>query len=180
MKEELSALIDAELDELEERRVLNALANDPELRRTWGRYHLIRAAVTRQLGALAPADLPERVLAQLNTEPVAAPSLRFWPLAGGFAAAASLAAIAILGLQALREPSVPNVVTPLAVAPTSVPTSPTAPATEVASTTAGAPATMNSEERLSRYLVGHNEFMPTAGIGSMFPYVRVVAHGPDK
>lgn len=178
MKEKLSALIDAELDELEEWRVLDALATDPELRRTWGRYHLIRAAVTRQLGTLAPSDLPERVLVQLDTEPAVAASLRFWPLAGGFAAAASLAAVAILGLQALRGPTDPTAVTPLAVAPTSA--SAPAPTTEVASAAPVAPATANSEERLSRYLVGHNEFMPTAGMGSMLPYVRVVAHGPDK
>ena len=178
MKEKLSSLIDDELDELDERRVLNALATDAELRRTWGRYHLIRAAVTRQLGTMTGSDLSDRVLARLDAEvPAAAPALRFWPLAGGFAAAASLAAVAILGLQTLRGPTGVAPVTPLAVAPS--------PITELAVSTATAPSpaensVKNSEERLSQYLVGHNEFMPTAGMGSMLPYVRVVAHSPDK
>ncbi len=170
MKEKLSALIDDELDELDERRVWNALAGDAALRRAWGRYYLIRAAVTRQLATLAPLDLPERILARLDGEREADPRpwLRFWPLAGGFAVAASIAAVAILGMQALRGPTTAS---SLAVAP--------AP-TEVASAASTASPQKDSEDRLSLYLVGHNEFMPTAGMGSMLPYVRVVAHNPDK
>lgn len=176
MKEKLSALIDDELDDLDERRVLNALGADAELRRAWGRYHLIRAAMTRQLSALAAPDLPERIMARLQESDAAVPypSLRFWPLAGGFAVAASVAAIAILGIQALRGPVLPGTASALAVAPSAI--------NEVAS--AAVPASSseptNSDDRLSLYVVGHNEFMPTAGMGSMLPYVRVVAHSADN
>lgn len=173
MREKLSALIDDELDDLDERRVLNAVAADAELRRAWGRYHLIRAAMARQLTALASPDLPERILTRLEAEveAVVRPSLRFWPLAGGFAVAAAMVAVAILAVQAWRGP-VPGAVAPLAVAPTAV--------TEVASAAPAPSPEENSKDRLSLYLVGHNEFMPTAGMGSMLPYVRVVAHGSDK
>lgn len=172
MKEKLSALVDGELDQLDERRVLDALADDIELRRTWERYHMVKAAVTRQLGMLAPPDLPERILARLDGDVAeSAPGLRLWPMAGGLAAAASVAAIALLGWQALSGPNQPLAVPPTAVAQTPTENPPTV------TPTSPAPG---SEDRLSRYLVGHNEYMPTAGMGSMLPYVRVVAHGPDK
>lgn len=194
MKEKLSAFIDAEIDELDERRVLNALRDDAELRRAWERYHVIRAAVTRQLGAVLPPDFAERVRARIEADGQAetAPPLRLWPLAGGFAAAALVAGAAFLGAQMLRAPSSP--LAPLAVAPpanevassqVNVATAAATPA-ELAAVAAEAPASEApsaaveaSAGRLDAYLVGHNEFMPTAGMGSMLPYVRVVTHRPD-
>lgn len=175
MKEDLSALVDAELNGLDERRVLQALKGDAELRGAWERYHLIKSAVTRQLGVLAPPGLPERVLARLDPDANAAgaaSALRFWPLAGGFAAAASLAAVALLGLQTLRDPT--GAVTISSVAITANDAAPTESADAAA-----LPVTL-PEERLNLYLVGHNEFMPTASMGNMLPYVRVVAHHPDR
>ncbi len=171
MTEKLSALMDSALDDLDERRTLRALADDLELRGTWERYHLIRAAMTRQLSVLAEPGLPQRVLARLDApgERMAQAPLRFWPLAGGFAAAASVAAIAIVALQVIQEPSDP--VAPVAVA---------AKANPIASNATSIPAANDSEERLYLYLVGHNEFMPIAGIGGMLPYARVVAHTQDK
>ena len=47
MKEKLSALVDNELDDLDERRVMAALEKDADLRRTWERYHLVRSALHR-------------------------------------------------------------------------------------------------------------------------------------
>jgi sigma-E factor negative regulatory protein RseA len=177
MKEKLSALIDAELDELDERRTLKALADDGKLRSTWERYHLIRAVMTRQLEALAAPGLAERVMARLDdgTRRIAAPPLRFWPLAGGFAAAASVAAIAILTFQAIEQPSAPSGAPTAAVASTAGGSPPV-----TATVTPAVMATSDPEERLDLYLVGHNEFMPIAGIGGMLPYVRVVTHNQDK
>lgn len=171
-EEKLSALMDAELDELNERSLLQALSRDVELRRAWGRFHAIRAAMTRQLDVLAALDLPERVMARLEREvqPAADAALRFWPLAGGFAAAASVAAIAILAVQTLQQPTgAPAGGSPVAVAATGAQVASGAGATLV-------PVTNDSAERLNLYLFGHNEFMPTGGMGGMLPYVRVVAH----
>lgn len=145
------------------------LRQDAALRAIWERYHLIRAAMTRQLGVLAAPGLPERVMVAIETNPEpVAKSLRFWPLAGGFAAAASVAAIAILGLQTLQTPTTPVVVAgPVTAVPVAAaPNPPERPAPSPA---------LTAEEKLNRYLVGHSEFMPTAGMGSMLPYVRVVA-----
>lgn len=191
MNEKISALVDAELDELDERRVLGALKDDPALRCTWERYHLIRAAMRQQLNILAPSDMAERVQARLETEQQveAAPALRFWPLAGGFAAAAAVAVVAVFGLQTLRGPEAPQTGIPAATVAVQDVTPAAAPVATVA-VEGGAPAVANTvsaavpaparDERLNAYLVGHNEFMPTSGMGNMLPYVRVVADNPDS
>lgn len=171
MNEKLSALVDSELNELDERRVLESMKNDLALRCSWERYHLIRAAMTRQLSVVVSPGMSERVRVQLESEQQAATALRFWPLAGGFAAAASVAVLAIFGLQTLREPGAPlntatvavNANAPIAATPVSASAAPLTP-----------------DERLDAYLVGHNEFMPTGGMGNMLPYVRVVADTPDR
>ena len=185
MREKLSALIDAELDELEERRVLNALHDDAELRRTWERYHVIRSAVTRQLGTVLAPGFAERVRARLEAEgQETARQVRLWPLAGGFAAAALVAGAAFLGAQMLRAPSSP--LAPLAASPSApesaapVNVAATAPTPEPVAAAAETPVPAAAPgDRLNAYLFGHNEFMPTAGMGSMLPYVRVVTHRPD-
>jgi sigma-E factor negative regulatory protein RseA len=197
MNERISALIDDELDELDQRRVLDALKNDAGLRGTWERYHVIRAALNHQLSFLASPGLPERVRARLEAESDrTAASLRFWPLAGGFAAAASIAVVAIVSVQALRAPTASVGAMPPAVAinaetpvsPAAVAINTEAPLPAVASggkpaiatpVEATAPA-RNPGEQLHYYLVGHNEFMPTGGMGNMLPYVRVVVDSQDK
>ncbi|BAU48223.1 anti-sigma factor antagonist [Sulfurifustis variabilis] len=162
MKEKLSAFIDAELTELEERHVLAALASDAELRSAWERYHLIRAAMMRQVSMLAPAGLAERVVLGIAEQPVKRATPKYWHYAAGAGVAATVAALAIFGLQTLHRPAIPGVPSLARInAPASQPGPPTA-------------------QGLNPYLVGHSEFMPTAGMGGMLPYVRVVTLDPDK
>lgn len=198
MSEKVSALIDDELDELDQRRVLDAMKNDAELRGTWERYHVIRAALNHQLSVVVSPGLAQRVRARLEAEADrTAASLRFWPLAGGFAAAASIAVVAIVSVQALRAPTAPVGAMPAVAINADAPVPPAAvainaeapvPAAVVTSddkspvvtpVNAAASAT-KSQDQLHYYLVGHNEFMPTGGMGNMLPYVRVVADGQDK
>lgn len=180
-KEQLSALMDAELDELNERRLLRSL--DAESRATWERYHLIRSAMTGRLDSLAEPGLPDRVMARLDQEVIENHRLRFWPLAGGFVAAASVAAVALFALQTFQQPIEPASMQTANVAGTTALPSRASTVANSAPTTqaASAPASVTtSDDRLNPYLVGHNEFMPTAGMGGMLPYVRVVAHQQDK
>jgi sigma-E factor negative regulatory protein RseA len=175
MKEKLSAFIDAELSEHEERQVLQGLTTDAELRGTWERYHLIRAAMTGQLEALAPNGLVERVAARLADEP-RRQTLRSWPLAGGFVAAASLAALSIVGVQNFVASPPPIVAAAPAKSTAAAPV-----AAAVANPTPTSTAkTVSPGERLNVYLVGHNEFMPTTGMSGMLPYARVVTYDSDK
>ena len=67
LKQSLSALIDNEADELELRRVLNA-SNDPELRASWSRYQIARAAMHNEPFS-AKIDLSASIMAAIDAEP---------------------------------------------------------------------------------------------------------------
>ncbi len=67
LKQSLSALIDDESDELELRRILNA-SHDPELRASWSRYQIARAAM-HNAPFSANIDLSANIMAAINAEP---------------------------------------------------------------------------------------------------------------
>lgn len=67
LKQSLSALMDNEADELELRRVLNA-SNDPELRASWSRYQIARAAMHNEPFS-AKIDLSPSIMAAIDAEP---------------------------------------------------------------------------------------------------------------
>jgi len=67
LKQSLSALIDNEADELELRRVLNASA-EPELRDSWSRYQIARAAMHNE-PLYAQVDLSAGIMAAIDAEP---------------------------------------------------------------------------------------------------------------
>ena len=58
LNESLSAAIDGEADELELRRVLNAVDEDPYLRAKWQRLHLIGGVMRRQTPSVVGSRLP--------------------------------------------------------------------------------------------------------------------------
>ncbi len=168
MNEKLSAYMDNELDELETRRLLAALAGDEALRAAWGRYHLAGAVLRRE--PLAPADVAARVAAQLRTQtrprPAWQPLVR---LTGQLALAASVAAIAIVGAQWWLKPAGEP---PATVAQNA------APPVEYLRARGSRWDTNQREKEntLNAYLVEHNEFALTSGVSGMLPYVRVVGY----
>lgn len=111
-KESLSALFDGEADELEMRRLLSGL--DAESTARWQRYQLIGDAA-RNVLAVSRLDISvvDAVAAQLAVEPVvlAAPAAKkreHWlkPVLG-FASAASIAFVAVLGVQSMNRSAMP-------------------------------------------------------------------------
>ena len=170
MNEKLSAFVDNQLSELEERRLLAELERSDDLRARWGRYHMIRAALRREVEQFAPLNLRVAIAAALTAE--ANPNDRrkgdrrrfafnVGKTVGGLAIAATVATIAILNLPATVTPEA----APATVAQTD--------ATPAASATAPMlPA--QAPHPLNAYLREHNEFAPTAGMGNMLPYVRTV------
>lgn len=181
MKEQLSALVDNELDELEERRVLAALQGDPTLRNIWERYHLVRAALRQDLEIVVAHDLAERVAQRIAAEPSTAVAFQrrhITRLIGTLAIAASVATIAIAGVQWFQQPTP----MPLLIA-ANTPASKPAPApVQVihSGTTRWDTKEPEAENALNAYLVEHDEFASTAGIGGMMPYVRVVSYDNDN
>ncbi len=174
MKEKLSALVDNELDDLDERRVMAALEKDTDLRRTWERYHLLRSALHQELDAFVPPDMAERVAAQISMEPVNTGSFRRQKMAryaGTLAIAASVATIAIASVQWFNRPASAPVTSLASVQP--------APENIIRAGTTRWDMKQKepeAENALNAFLVEHNEFASSSGIGGMMPYVRVVGY----
>ncbi len=168
MKEQISALLDGEGSELERERALRALDSDPALRGTWERYHLVSAAIRRELGSLASPGLADRLQARMQYEIQESTghrlrSPRVLKFTAGLAIAASVATVAILNLPPLVSPS------PVSTARNTA--SPIAARSTVADARQTPPEQQNA---LNAYLVQHGEFTPAAGMNGMLSYVRVI------
>lgn len=68
INESLSALVDGECDELELRRVLNELEQDPECREKWLRYQMMSALMRDE--AVATVDLSRGIMQAIDGEPM--------------------------------------------------------------------------------------------------------------
>lgn len=73
VQESLSALMDGEADDLELRRILRAMANDPssraDLSGRWQRYHAVQASLRHEhAGQMSSLDLLSGIHARLETE----------------------------------------------------------------------------------------------------------------
>jgi len=101
--ESLSAVMDDEADELELRRVLAASGDDAELRRTWSRYQMARAAMHKEL--LEPRlDIATAVSAALANEAVhRTRRLSWWGAVGRVAVAASVTVAVLAGVRLYNQ-----------------------------------------------------------------------------
>jgi len=161
MKENISALLDGEGNDLERERTLRALSADPALRGAWERYHLASAAIRRELDVVVTPGLADRIHQRLQNEiqndehrrPLAPRVLKF---TAGLAIAASVATVAILNLPPLASHSVARQATGRSA---------------VADARQTPPA---QQSALSPYLVQHGEFTPATGMNGMLSYVRVI------
>lgn len=175
MKEKLSAFIDNELSELEERKMLAELERNEELRSTWERYHLIRAAMRNELKGTARTNISRNVASAVSHTASQAGrralAVTIGKAVGGLAIAASVATVAILSLQ---SPSTG----PVASGNVATATSPVG-GKLVPVVDGLAPAGLRNspapvDDTLNTYLLEHNEFAPTAGMSNILPYVRTV------
>lgn len=185
--------------------VIDELLRDETVRRKWMRYHLIADTMRHSLPEHLDRQFSTGVAARLSIEPtVLSPARRKYPAylkpVAGLAVAASVAAMAIIGIQhqgmnqndqpvmATTVASTPNqAVTPaagndrMADLQTIQPNIPamrqyTFPVRKVSAdgTTGVAPSQLNS--RLRNYLLNYNDYHAHAGMQGMLPYVRIVAH----
>ena len=119
MKEDLSAFMDGELSGQDQERVTALLAENAVLKASWERYHLIRAAMRNEVVGVS-SGLAGRIAARLQSEPaVLAPQRwhqtrqKVMKLVGSLAIAASVAAVAIVGIQFLQTGPVIDGAAPL-------------------------------------------------------------------
>ncbi len=174
LREQISALADDELPETERELLLRQLSVEPALRSEWGRVHMIRDALHNELTAGAGDALSQRVMAVLENEPQ--PALRkaggrlgrrFAKPLAGLAVAASVAAMALIGLQHLGGPdAVPAAGTPrLAAVDT--------PQSGIVGTRWDQP---QMGTRLNAYLVNHSEYTSGSSLQGMMNYVRIAGY----
>ena len=166
--------MDSELNADDAASIIARFRKTDELREQWAVYHLISDVLAQP--EVIPVDVTRRVNARLAMEPTVLaprPSARHKPIA--FAAAASIAAMAVAGwmslhttqpadrLQANLADNRPSPATPSSAIPTaSVSAPPSIPAS--------APTQINDD------LMAHREFSPGAAMHGMAPsYVRTVA-----
>lgn len=115
--EQVSALADEQWDD----KAIDALLADPELQAQWARHHQIKDALQGEDVSLAGADFASKVSAAIAEEPtVLAPNsqateptqksasnvVSFFRRAGQYAIAASVALVAIVGVQQMGQESV--------------------------------------------------------------------------
>jgi sigma-E factor negative regulatory protein RseA len=168
MKEQISALLDGEGNDLERERALRALGTDPALRGAWERYHLASAAIRRELEVMVSPDLADRIHERLQNEAqenTARRSLspRVLKFTAGLAIAASVATVAILNLPPLVSPSA-----------VSVARNASSPATGKSTVAEARQTPRDQQNALNPYLVQHGEFTPAAGMNGLLSYVRVI------
>jgi len=168
LHEQLSALVDDELPDAEQALLLRQLGTDPALCRRLARYQIISDALQNHLPPQVDAGFHQSIQVALQDEPalhVESPRFAglFKPLAG-LAVAASVAVVAVLSLQSIRNE------------PVSTPVLASAPVAQdylradIRTLPASSPQT---PQNLDAYLVNHNEYAVNRG---MLPYVRLVGH----
>lgn len=166
--------MDGELDSDDTAGILGGLKKTDELREQWAAYHLISDTLSQP--EVMRIDVSNRVMARLAAEPAALaprPAARHRPVA--FAAAASIAALAVAGWMSLHTTP------PVALPQANLADNRTSPETSLsalpATPAAGAPyAPVSAPERMNDYLMAHREFSPGAGMHGTPPlYVRTVA-----
>ena len=176
-------MMDGELSEHEQTVVLAELAKQPELARTWERYHLIQAALRKELGPVVLAGLRERVVQHIGqpaVSPAAGQPSRNWGWAtrwaGGFALAASITGVVILAQQWLTSSPIESGTAQLAVV-SDAPIQGQLVSSRAMDWGAGRPEVARL---LNAYLVEHNEVMPTSDIKGVMTYGHVVGYDESK
>ena len=204
-KEQLSAMIDGEVRPDEE--LMGLLKDSDEWRARWQRYHLARLAFRGELPNTLAADVPARVRAALENEPVVLARRRTQRLRGGgglakqaagMAIAATIATVAVLSVQnstRVENETAPQqvaAVPPVETVPRQVASVPT-PSSGLQRVVEGstsvvvtgnnvrqAPAGLSAgvQTKLSGYLVNHNELSSRTGMQGIPAYTRIVSITP--
>ena len=193
IKEQLSAYVDGELPDEERELLQRRLLADGELQSSWQRYHLIRDAMRSELPDYIPRnheaitlnddtqDVPGDRLHATASAGAAISLQRFARPAAGFAIAASVAMLAVVGVLYNKDSLGPQQAPQIA---TSKPVKQSLPDNYIIVPRTGwesaKPAVVS---HLNSYLVDHSNYSGFGASQSIIPYSRVAGYDqpmPDK
>jgi sigma-E factor negative regulatory protein RseA len=167
MKSRVSELMDGELVRDEAQATLLALREEGEAREAWRAYHLISDALhdTRMLSPGFAERLAERVAAEPTVlaplrSPQTAPPRAQWVV---LTAAASVAAVTLVGSLAFVTWQDQGSRVPMAQAPRATPA------------TVAEPVRVPPPAAADDYLLAHQRYSPRNSLQGMAPYVRTVS-----
>jgi len=179
ISEQVSALYDDELNQSEHELLLRRLKQEADLQDALLRYQIIGDAIRHNLDAAASTSLASAVSNRIELEDnisIASnskKSSRILKPVAGLAIAASVAAMAVIGLQDVGDfqgvqPAPQRVVqvqpqTPVNVLP-------------VASGTHWDKQQPETERRLNGYLVNHSEYTSSISLQGMINYARIAGY----
>ena len=171
-RENLSCLIDGELDRRGRKFLLRRLSGDAEMKSCWNRMHTVRACMHGE--RLARGDLVARVAEALDGESAPQRSLAarlVRPVAGG-AIAASVAVMAIVGINAsMLEQQAVNATASEEPGFVSRSTSLDQPFTQSAVPVSYSEDRRAERERIGGYVLRHNQAAGSTGFVSWVPIV---------
>ncbi|HWD23602.1 MAG TPA: sigma-E factor negative regulatory protein [Burkholderiales bacterium] len=146
MRQEISVLMDGELDDQAAGELIEAMARHRDALETWRTYHLIGDALR--------ASAPPVVVARRVPQP------RTW-----YALAAGVAAVALVGWLGFAPQH----------SPVPVATAPSTPAAQVKPAVAPKPAMVPLPSGTNDYLLAHQGFSPRVSLQGVAAYVRTVS-----
>lgn len=204
INEQLSALMDGELERDQTRFLLKRMAAESELPQRWARYHVVRQTLRRQELQPMSVDFAERVMAKIEIEPAVhartQPAWLRWGAGGAIAASVAVAAL-MLTQPRTAEPDRPALAS-RSPAPTSPQLAAAPVATAPASVTTASPANdfrppllapnvpietapvsfgsdvaqpIATDPRTQSYLIRHYQTIGGVGQSGAVPYVLLVA-----
>ncbi len=191
INEQLSALLDDETNDPD--RLVKKLSADSDMIECWRRYTLISDVIAGQQNTRL--DISARVSAAIEDEPAIfapihkkqrSPRIRsILKQSAGLAIAATVSAVAVLTVQQNRLES-PNAAVTVAVAPAGAQATPQLaastgqPVTRVKYVTSSNNLDNAVQNKLSNYIVNHNEYSVASNIQGVMPYVRIVSTTPGQ
>lgn len=205
--EHISAFMDGELREIEYTDTIRQLCHDDDLKARWLRYHLISDTLKNNLSPVIDYRFAQSVMSALENEPtiLAPAALKHKATVkqkiAGAAIAASVAAVAVIGVQTINQPKdlPPSLAQmpatdqyvrmeqPLANTVSSNATTivSNVPALK-ASVSQDTPAPDNGAQepkatkiyqyhpQLNKYLLNHNQYTVSSRVQGVMPYARIV------
>jgi sigma-E factor negative regulatory protein RseA len=189
INEQVSALMDGELDKSHQSLLIKRLSQDPELQRQWERFHLISDVLKNNTPFCIGKGFTEGISKAIEAEPEmdvvqtqAGHVSHLKKKVAGFAVAASVAVLGILGGQHvifqedLVSPQIAQ--TDTLNQPTVVAggiTQPTLVSLTGSSNHTGKQLTIN-DPYLNEYLINHHVHAEGASVHGLLPYARIVGY----